>query len=185
MYRNHVHPTETICWRRYPCHQAMYTSGAGDFKPGNIYVQPGGGYRYFSISGIEIYSTYQYLFRYQSIDTSIDTKYRYLRYLTPLFQISQSERSSWLVCPLGWGFNTGSGSVANPNFKKPELGILCEPELFHELSFFEVSNKYFFIQSFSDERVIAGCISKRKKMKKVFFSYIKLKYSGFQFKAAL
>ena len=44
------------------------------------------GYRYFSIPGIEIYSKYRYLFRYQSIHTSIDTKYRYLRYLTPLTQ---------------------------------------------------------------------------------------------------
>ena len=45
------------------------------------------GYRYFSIPGIEIYSKHRYLFRYQSIDTSIDTKYRYLRYLTPLYPI--------------------------------------------------------------------------------------------------
>ena len=44
----------------------------------------------------------------------------------------------------------------NPNFPEPELGFLAElePELFHELSFFEVSNQYFFMQSFSDERVI-------------------------------
>ena len=57
----------------------------------------------------------------------------------------------------------------NPNFPEPELGFLAElePELFHELSFFEVSNQYFFMQSFSDERfIIVGCMSKRKNEKK-------------------
>ena len=45
---------------------------------------------YFWIPHHDTYFKYQYIFRYQGIDTGIDTRYQYQRYLTSLVSISHT-----------------------------------------------------------------------------------------------